>query len=360
MDSANDHALVLSRRRFLERAVMGAAGATFASTGWANAAEKPTPAASERDITVFEGVLQEISRGMIQLDVEGSPASAVLAPSSSYWRGTEVAVGGLQSGDDVMLHVRMGHLVRAWANLARVRGVVTGRSGSEFIVRGGSGYGSASDIGLELSESTSFVDGTSGQRKTSKSLAPGTMVDAIGLMDDGLLRATLLTYVVPGTRLRRLADATPASVVRTTVDTPTGALALCNTTYYGYASWFNCSATLAKCQRCSYSSGGACAWPNVSPNCNFTSGCKGQSQAWCGKDIDVTDRCVSQALPCAVVDCGPCQAGNCSPHTCGIVCGDCANGSTAVVDLTRSSFSLFYDPTKRGCFSCRVINTISC
>jgi hypothetical protein len=360
MGSMDDHPLSLSRRRFLERAVMGAAGATLASAGRAGAAVEPPPAASTRDVMVFEGTFHEISGGMIHLDVEGSPASAVLAPDSSYWRGADVGKESLRVRDDVMMHVRAGHLVRAWANLFRVRGVVTGRSGGNYVVRGGSGYGPASDLGLDFSASTSFVDGTSGERKTLKSLATGTMVDAIGLMDDDVLHATLLTYVIPNTRLRKLSQAAPASIERTTVDTPTGALALCNTTYYGYASWFNCSASLAKCQRCSYSSGGACAWPNVSPNCNFTSGCKGQSQAWCGKDIDVRDRCVAQALPCAVVDCGPCQAGNCSPHTCGVVCGDCASGSTAVVDLTRSSFSLFYDPTRRGCFSCRVINTISC
>jgi hypothetical protein len=361
-----DDIRTISRRRFLQGAAMGAAAAALGPAGLAEAAGNPLAAASNRDVLVFEGVLSDASGGMIHLDVEGGVVGAAISPASSFWRGTNIDISGLRAGDNVMMRVRAGHVERAWANLSRIRGIVTGRSGGVYAVSGGYGYGPVSDFALHLSGWTSFIDATTGDTKHLTGLVTGTTVDAIGLMVDGMLRATILTYLEPGVRLPRRTDE-PASIERVTLNTPSGPYNVCNTTYYGTATWFRCYSSLAKCQYCHSASGGACAWPYVIPPpggvCDSTSGCENESQAWCGKDIEVDDRCSSTSLPCAVVDCGPCQNSNCSPpsiNVCGYVCSDCANGVTPVVDLTHDSFSLFYDPATHGCFSCKVVNTINC
>jgi hypothetical protein len=278
-------------------------------------------------------------------------------------------VNQLGLGDDVLMHVQAGYVTRAWFNLRRIRGVISGGHGGEYLVHGGYGYSQHSEFGVYVTAATSLTRGQGGTPSDMTRLPVGTSVDAIGLMDGGVLTATLLGYGLPGATTQSRGEDKPMSVKRSSRRTALGALALCDTTYWGYATWYYRNSA-AKCGTCSYSSGslagqGACAWPKVSTNglCDVTSGCKNQSAAWCGKDIDVYDRCSGTSLPCAVVDCGPCQTG-CQYPLCGgaqgNVCSDCLTSYTPIVDLTRSTFSIFYDPSTHGCFAAKCVNTVSC
>ncbi len=63
-----------------------------------------------------------------------------------------------------------------------------------------------------------------------------------------------------------------------------------------------------------------------------------------------------------IVDCGPCMSNcGCSTNVCGHVCDYCGLSRThPVVDLTKPTFTVFYDPSKVMCFPAKVAVTIPC
>lgn len=353
----------ISRRRLLQAAVFGGASLGLGLPGVAKAAEgQASPAAASAAATAFQGRLESIASGIVTLDVDGKPASLALSPKATFWRGSDMtAAAALRPGDDLLIRVEDGLIVRAWANLMRLRGAIEGRNSSGFDLKAGTGYSELESYGLQLAADAVFEHAYTGERKPMPQLPAGTTVDAIGLLDDGVLTASILTYVLPGDKApgtrplpvevtrSRIAGATPA--------TPT---AVCSYTYSGIASFFYCNSA-AKCGTCTSSGGGACAWPYVTTGgtCDFR--CTSQVAAWCGKYISVADQCKAQSVTAAVVDCGPCQSpSRCSTPTCGNTCADCKNWRTAIIDLTYATFSLFYDPAKQKCFSCKATNTVSC
>jgi len=349
---------------------MGAVGAALGAPKISHADESAPLSASGRGILVYEGTVAELNGDMIHVNVEGNSVVAAITPATALWRGGSVNVSSLHVGDNLLMHVQSGYVAKAWSNLQRIRGIITGGSGSRYVLHGSHGYGAQSDFGLQINSETSLEKGQAGTASDLTRLPIGTIVDAVGLMDDSVLHATLLSYGLPDHIAQPQMNADPpSSVTRSARNTALGPLALCDTTYWGYASYFSCYSSLAKCQTCSYSGGslsgqGACAWPKVTTYglCDSTSGCKNQSAAWCGKDIDVYDRCGGMSLPCAVVDCGPCQNSTCSPNLCNgpNMCSVCVTSYTPIVDLTVATFSLFYDPNKQKCFAAECINTISC
>ena len=353
----------MNRRRFLQAAVLGGAGLGAGFPSVARAADdQAAPAAASADVSAFLGRLDSIASGIVTLNVEGKPASVALAPNATFWRGSDSATpAALRPGDDVLIRVEDGLIVRAWANLMRLRGVVEGRNNAGFDLKAGTGYSELGSYGLRVTPDTVFEHGYTGDRRPVSQLPAGATIDAIGLLEDGTLSASILTYVLPGDRAPKVRPA-PVEISRSSVPgaAPAGADNICSYTYSGIASYFYCNSA-AKCGTCSSSGGGACAWPYVTTGgtCDFR--CTSQVAAWCGKYISVADQCRAQAVTAAVVDCGPCQSpSKCPTSTCGNVCADCKGWRTAIVDLTYATFSLFYDPSKQKCFSCKCTNTVSC
>jgi hypothetical protein len=352
----------MSRRRLLQAAVFGGAGLISVPGAAKGADDGASPAAATVGVTAFQGRLESIVSGIVTLDVDGKAASVALSPNATFWRGSDATSSAvLRPGDDLLIRVEDGLIVRAWANLMRLRGVIEGSDDSGFDLKGGTGYSELRSYGLRLTDGTIFEHAYTGDRRVLRHLPPGTAIDVIGLLDDSILTSSILTYVLPGDRAPSVRPA-PVEVTKSRISeaTPATPQAVCSYTYSGIASFFYCSSA-AKCGTCTSSGGGACAWPYVTTGgtCDFR--CTSQVAAWCGKYISVADQCKPQAVTAAVVDCGPCQSpSRCSTPTCGNTCADCKNWRTAIIDLTYATFSLFYDPAKQKCFSCKATNTVSC
>jgi hypothetical protein len=354
----------MSRRRFLQALVLGGAGLGLGIPDLAAATEQVRPAASTGDVNIFHGRFDSVAGGVVALDVDGRSASFALSPGASFWRGTDTSTPTvLRPGDDLLVRVENGRIERGWANLIRLRGTTRAQGGADLDLEAGTGYSPLRSYGLRLKGDTALEHAYSGDRQPLRPLPAGTAVDVIGLLDDGVVQASIVTYVLPGDRAPKLRPA-PVEVTKSSIAAagPASPQAVCSYTYSGIASYFSCSPSLAKCQTCSSSGGGACAWPYVTTGgtCDFR--CTGQVAAWCGKYISVADQCKAQAVSAAVVDCGPCQSpSRCGASaTCGHVCSDCKGWTTTLVDLTYATFALFYDPSKQKCFSCKCTNTVTC
>ncbi len=378
---------MLNRRDFLRSAVFGIAATAIPRGALASTPVSDTSPSD--DVDCFEGSLIGASAASIDVQADDGVRLVPVGAATTVWKGGETNLGSLVPGDDVLVRVVGGTLDRAWANLGIEKGFVAGTAPGGYVLTVNNGD-LAQDILLAVDDSTRWQDAISGQDTTwPADFPPGTWVQASGLAVADGLRAALLRYVLPGTAPAQSPVTPGPDKVR---KVPLGPLALCNVTYSGIASLFDCANGKGRCVTCNTSNSAQLAWPhqdtcgNCALCCDCSATCKNQTLKSCGDNVSVVDVCSHVQRNCTIVDCGPCQkcktcsscncstGGGCCPSTnacCG-ACGNCnicvcSHGSTIcvsrtgpVVDLTRPTFTVFRDPTQFMSFPCDATVSVLC
>lgn len=342
-----------SRRQLLKTAALGGASIALGS-------RIPPPAAfaAEEDdgLAAFEGALVDLGSDWLAVNVGSNDIRIVQAtPDSSFWKGQDTALANFNKGDDVLVRTLYGAIDRAWDNLDRLKGLVIGQTGQGYEIEVHNPSTPVYETEVILADYTKFTDSLTGADGSMGPLPKGTALDVIGLsLGSGDLLANLIGYNLPGQTPEATVTSGPDSV---TVDPLTASTTYL---YHGCVTWYICGNGAGRCGQCDTSKDHQCAWPHWDTCghcngscCDCSQGCKGQVRfSNCGKDIDVHSFCQQRTRTENAVDCGPCQKCNeCSPCVCGLKCTICnETHDTPVVDLTRPSFSLFYDPDHVGHF----------
>ncbi|MGH7862026.1 MAG: hypothetical protein ACREOS_07250 [Candidatus Dormibacteraceae bacterium] len=370
--SDSDHlSSAVGRRRFLQRAVMGALAVPL-TPSLLNPLV-PSEQGGKPNIEIISGILAASSMSSVDITTNGQHRRITLATNAAIWKGGETTPASLRNGDDVMIRIvnPAGTAVRLWANLSRVRGVVVGWDKGGYVVQTGGNGTPKQNLLLELSPQATFGDAANyAVTGANPSLAIGFGVDAIGEQIPGGIRATLL-YFAPGSPSGPALPQKPRTDGTAKIQrVSNGPLTMCYYSYNGYASWFDCANGAGRCTTCDTSNQYQLAWPALDTCgccsvtcCDCSKNCVNQVYLSCGSHVNVSDACSSNKLGCTVVSCGPCQEANCSgctPARCGASCSDCAGYTNNIVDLTKPTFAYFYDPATRGCFSCSVNTTVTC
>jgi hypothetical protein len=343
-----------SRRELLKAAALGGASVALGSRIPLQAASAAEP---DDGLAAFEGALVDLGSDWLAVDVGSNDIrKASATPDSSFWRGQDVKLSEFRKGDDVLVRTRYGAIDRAWDNLDRLRGHVIGQTKQGYEVEVHNPTQSVYEAEVVLADYTQYSDNFTGASGVPTSLPNGTGIDVIGLtLDTGSVLANLFGYTLPDAKPEVTLTPGPDSV---TIDPLT---ATTTYTYHGCVTWFYCGNGAGRCAACDTSKDHQCAWPHWADNCNgctsgcchCSGGCKDQVGInFCGKNIDVHSQCQGTTRTENAIDCGPCQrCADCNPCVCGNRCEICNQVRyTPVVDLTRPSFALFYDPDHVGHF----------
>lgn len=359
-----------TRRDFLQLAALGLAGAVLAPSEALASLPGRQNESPANSIDVISGTLEAIGDGWIDIVQDEQVRRLLWNGNSSFWKGGEGSVNTFRKGDDVMFRVLAdsGLILRGWANLGRVSGEIVRREKDGFILKL---TGNRESL-LRIKDGAVGKDFFTGRsiHAARTDIQEGDFIDAIGEMTpDGLL-ATLFAHGNPSDARTKTQPVKkgPDKVDRQGIISP---LVQCKYTYTGTATWFYCSGGQGRCSTCSSSRTDQIAWPAMDDSCdccsfecaNCSKGCKNQVYLSCGQAVTITDLCGNRTKTFYIADAGPCQQANCdgcSPQVCGRVCADCLGYNTPIVDLTRQSFALWYDPAAQGCFSCEVYVIIPC
>lgn len=174
----------------------GASGVGLAEAAWAGralpaldpaagsaAGERRSgfPDDAELPRTVF-GIVQDVSPHVLVLGDARSEQRYTLTPDAVAWRGTQLEPAALRQGDRAVVRLnRFGRHVadRVWANIGRVTGIITDRSGNTLTVDEG-----ATRQPQVITLRPNLVGRIQVRFPT---LEPGYLVDIIGLREEGEL-----------------------------------------------------------------------------------------------------------------------------------------------------------------------------
>lgn len=310
---------------------------------------------STSPFTAFEGKYVGRSGNSLHLLVDKKIRLVTLGPVATFWRRENTTVDKFQIGDDVLIRLvkATGTTVRAWANLTRVRGTILSTIQGGYAIRLSTKSPTSSETELIITPDTESANMLSGIKMRGVPTLPNeTYVDAIGLKLPTGIHATKVTYVLPGNPV-----STPKDALALSQALPLLASSLCcSPTYQGHATWFDCGDGAGACETCNTSNDAQLAWPELASGCSgctstccdCSSGCENQVSLSCGDYVTVDSPCNGVSQVCAIADCGPDQVSLCSYGCGGAPCGD--DWSPPIVDLTKPTFAVFYDPSVYGCF----------
>jgi hypothetical protein len=146
------------------------------------------------------GIVLDVSPHILILGEAGSERRYTLTADATAWRGAQLEPAALRQGDHVVarLHPSSRQVAdRIWANIGRVTGVITERSGSRLVV----------DEGVTMKPQTVVIQPRVVGRILVRfpTLEPGYLVDIIGLRRrDGELDAMLPATSQPAYPANRL------------------------------------------------------------------------------------------------------------------------------------------------------------
>lgn len=153
-----------------------------------------------RERTVVSGRVTDVSPHVLTLATSTGEQRLTLTPDTKAWRGGPTAPAALQHGDDVILRTaRHPQAVeRIWAQIGRATGTITESRGQELIV----------DEGPARGRRLVLIDEGSMRQIQVRfpRIAPGYLIDVIGLRRNGYLRAMVPATAQPPYR----ADHPPA------------------------------------------------------------------------------------------------------------------------------------------------------
>ncbi|RNL85832.1 hypothetical protein [Halostreptopolyspora alba] len=133
---------------------------------------------------VVRGEVIEAGARTLRLATPNGEETLLLADTASLWRGGPAAPTELRPGDDVVLRCAAGGrwvAERVWARIARVTGVIRGRSGDGVEV----------DVGHDRPSATVVIGYRVSGRMAVRHpvLEPGYLFDAVGVWRDGVVHA---------------------------------------------------------------------------------------------------------------------------------------------------------------------------
>ncbi|MBO0825386.1 MAG: hypothetical protein J2P27_16280 [Actinobacteria bacterium] len=135
------------------------------------------------------GKVLDVSPHVLVLGDQGFEQRFIITPDALAWRGKHLEPAGLRPGDNVVVRLQPGQrdvADRIWANIGRVTGVITERSGGTLIV----------DEGMTRKPQAITLDPSALGRIQVRfpTLEPGYLIDIIGLREGaelvGLIPAT--------------------------------------------------------------------------------------------------------------------------------------------------------------------------
>lgn len=324
------------------------------TTAWAS--DLPSGDQGIDGLAAFEGTLVDLGSDWLSVQLGPNDIRKVQAtPKSSFWKGEDTSLANFTQGDDVLVRTLYGSIDRAWDNLDRLKGVVIGQTAQGYEIEVHDRFSSLSEAEIVVGGYTIITDDITGAGAPTEPLPNGATLDAIGLsLGGGELVASLVGYTLPGEAGTSSPTRGPDSVV---YDPLTDSSAY---TYHGCITWFSCPTGAGRCGKCDTSKDHQCAWPHwdtcgscTGTCCDCSQGCLGQVRfSDCGHNMGVHSRCSGVGISENAVDCGPCQKCNdCSPCACDTRCHQCdITHDTAIVDLTKPSYSLFFNPDNIGKF----------
>jgi hypothetical protein len=165
-------------------------GAKTEPADFANVAQQPR--------TVW-GTVYDVSPHVLVVGDVGREQRFILTPDAVAWRGHQLEPAALCHGDNVVIRLHPGHrdvADRVWANIGRVTGVITERSGGTLIVDEGATRG-PQVITLHPSALGRI-------QVRFPTLEPGYLVDIIGLRDGEELIGMIPATSQPGYPADRL------------------------------------------------------------------------------------------------------------------------------------------------------------
>ena len=145
------------------------------------------------------GTIVDVSPHVLVLGGAGSEQRFILTPDAVAWRGAQLEPAGLHQGDHAVARLRPSArnvVDRIWANIGRVTGVITERSGRTLVV----------DEGATRKPQVITIRPRAVGRIQVRfpTLEPGYLVDIIGLRQDAELDAVLPATSQPGYPVDRL------------------------------------------------------------------------------------------------------------------------------------------------------------
>jgi hypothetical protein len=346
----------VSRRRFLQAAVLGSAGIAglavlegmVADSAFADTSDSADTAIPSGQVT--EGTILAVGDSSIDLMIDGSESRFSVSGSTEFWRGSSgMTPSDLALGDSLLIRTSTEGMVQmAWANLTRVTGDVLDMSGSALTIANDHG-------GISVVSTVEFPSGPDGVSSLSTT-RPGDSIDVIGLWVSaaGIVLPTLTQAMMVSE-----SDATPSSADASQAAEEEGVpdgTGSCHYTYYGDFTWFTCPTGKGACGTCSTSRSDQIAWPSIGTSCQFSTACVPQIVLSCGSLVNIQDVCTGLAANLAIADCGPDKNKYCSN-----TCSTCSlSYAHPTVDLTKPSFARFANPAVTGCFPGRAIATVAC
>jgi hypothetical protein len=300
----------------------GAHGGTPAGTGFADLGVLPR---------AVSGRVLEVSPQVLVLGDEHAHQRYVLTPDATAWRGALIEPAAVRPGDHavVRLHPSTRRTAdRIWANIGRVTGVITERSGGTLIV----------DEGVTRAPGVvSIRERALGRIQVRfPTLEPGYLVDIIGVRRDGELEGMIPATSQPAYPASRLPhpplvsghvpDAISGSATwHEPLDEPPGVLGVC--------------------------------YPALDPETGCAEdGVRGQSHGYArmpylaiGSVLRVRNECAELDCMLPVTGCAP--VARLFNDRC-VTCGTSPRGRIA--DLTMASFVALGGELDRGCFNATI------
>lgn len=204
---ATANATAMARRRLLKAAVFrpqtGSPSRSHVATSpdWRGGGELVSPettadfgfADAARLPRTVSGTIVDVGPHVLVLGEVGSEQRFILTPDALAWRGAQLEPAGLHRGDHAVVRLRPSArniADRIWANIGRVTGVITERSGGTLVVDEGS---------TRKPQVITIRPRAVGRIQVRfPTLEPGYLVDIIGLRRGAELDAVLPATSQPG------------------------------------------------------------------------------------------------------------------------------------------------------------------
>nr|WP_042187465.1 hypothetical protein [Kibdelosporangium sp. MJ126-NF4]CEL18113.1 hypothetical protein [Kibdelosporangium sp. MJ126-NF4]CTQ90658.1 hypothetical protein [Kibdelosporangium sp. MJ126-NF4] len=316
----------VSRRSFLSAAALGGAAVAVGGLG-ASAAADPLaelPPAYEGDL------LSVTADRLVLVTPQGEELRIPVSSRTSVWLGGQSTLDKLRPGQDIAIGLDESGLGdRLWADITRVKGAITGTSGTVLEVDPGNGK---QPQVLDVPASARAELAADGYSRWE----PGYLVDIIGHRNSGVAVAMSAAATQPGYHVEQLAAAIEDDQSYPDVAKPRQ--------INGKITWFNDAS--CRCDSTCRGNNAHTAWPMLE-RCNYMPArCQKVPYLACGRKLTVHNKCTKKSLVVKVIDCGPDNRRFCD--TCR-KCGTSRKGRIA--DLTRPTYIRIGGSLNAGCFT---------
>ncbi|GAA3862599.1 hypothetical protein GCM10022243_31370 [Saccharothrix violaceirubra] len=317
----------VSRRTFLTAAAIGGTAAAVGGLNGVAAQADPSaelPPAYEGDLVAVRG-----DRLIMVTPMEGELVIPV-SHRTSTWFGGQSSLDALRPGQDITIGLdETGFGDRLWADITRIKGVITSVSGNDFEVDPGNG---GHPRVLHLPDTARAA-----LRGDYTRWENGYLVDIIGLRRDDSAVAVQAAAPQPGYHVDEMPEFGAAAGYPDLSDAAARQ-------FDGKITWFDDAECKCK-SRCRGHNAHA-SWSRVD-KCDFMPArCRRIPVLSCGRKITVHNKCNKKSLSVEVIDCGPDNKRFCDSCT---KCGRSPKGRIA--DLTKPTYVRIGGSLNAGCFT---------